>query len=456
MSFLIITIGFMLSISANWSYSYFGLSSFEQIVYHIKVPLEGTNTQFIFDWFKKCGLPAIIFGLCLCWIPKIFSYIILILCIVYGLYKICFFQYVYNQFKQTDFYNQYFKEIEYSSPENKMNLIYIYLESMETTYALKKEGGNSDLELLPFLTELTKANISFSQNDKIGGGKVLTGTGWTTGGIVASSSGLPLIFSLKHKFCKDKVPFMSKVKTLGDILEKDGYKQVFMIGSDASFGGRKSYFEQHGHYEIDDIVKLKEEGKLDENYHEFWGFEDDKLFAFAKDKLTELSNGEKPFNFTMLTVDTHHPYGYQSSKCENKFEDGLSNSIYHTDQNLKQFFEWLEKQDFYSDTVVVIQGDHTSMAAEYIHRNYDSHFDRRIWNTFIHSCVTPNKEKNREFTTMDLFPTVLAALGYKIKDNRAGLGTNLMSEEKTLSEKLTSDYMDSNIRKKSKLYREMM
>ena len=122
MSFLIITIGFMLSISANWSYSYFGLSSFEQIVYHIKVPLEGTNTQFIFDWFKKCGLPAIIFGLCLCWIPKIFSYIILILCIVYGLYKICFFQYVYNQFKQTDFYNQYFKEIEYSSPENKKNL----------------------------------------------------------------------------------------------------------------------------------------------------------------------------------------------------------------------------------------------------------------------------------------------------------------------------------------------
>ena len=45
---------------------------------------------------------------------------------------------------------------------------------------------------------------------KIGGARVLTGTGWTTGGIVASTSGLPLIFSLKHKFCKDKVPFMPK------------------------------------------------------------------------------------------------------------------------------------------------------------------------------------------------------------------------------------------------------
>lgn len=456
MSFLIVTIGFMLAISASWSYSYFGLSSFEQIVYHIKVPLEGTNTQFIFDWFKKCGLPSIIFGLCLSWIPIHFSYVVLIVCILYGLYKICFFSYVYNQFKQTRFYDVYFKDIQYTSPNQKKNLIYIYLESMETTYALKKDGGNSDDELLPFLTKLTKEHISFSQNDKIGGGKVLTGTGWTTGGIVASSSGLPLIFSLKHKFCKEKVPFMPKVTTLGDILEKDGYHQVFMIGSDASFGGRKSYFDQHGHYEIDDIVQLKKEGKLDKNYHEFWGFEDDKLFQFAKEKLTELSLENKPFNFTMLTVDTHHPYGYQSSLCEDKFEDGLSNSIYHMDQNLREFFSWLEIQDFYKDTVVVIQGDHTSMAAEYIHKNYDFHFDRRIWNTFIHSVVRPKQEKNREFTTMDLFPTVLAALGYDIEGNRAGLGTNLMSEEKTITERLSYDFVDKNIRRKSKKYREMM
>ncbi len=456
MSFLIVTIGFMLAISANWSYSYFGLSSFEQIVYHIKVPLEGTNTQFIFDWFKKCGLPAIIFGLCLSWISKMFAYVILIICILYGLYKICFFSYVYNQFKNTDFFDVYLKDIKYTSPEKKKNLIYIYLESMETTYALKEEGGNSDRELLPFLTKLSKNHISFSQNNKIGGGKVLTGTGWTTGGIVASSSGLPLIFSLKHKFCKENVPFMPKVKTLGDILEKDGYHQVFMIGSDASFGGRKSYFDQHGHYEIEDIVQLKKEGKLDKNYHEFWGFEDDKLFQFAKEKISELALEDKPFNFTMLTVDTHHPYGYQSDQCENKFEDGLSNSIYHTDRNLKDFFSWLEKQDFYKDTLVVIQGDHTSMAAEYIHNNYDSHFDRRIWNTFIHSSVYPKQEKNREFTTMDLFPTVLAALGYDIEGNRAGLGTNLMSEEKTLTEQLSYDFVDKHIRRKSKRYREMM
>lgn len=47
MSIFIVTFAFTLAISSKWAYSYFGLSSFEQIVYHIKVPLEGTNTQFI-------------------------------------------------------------------------------------------------------------------------------------------------------------------------------------------------------------------------------------------------------------------------------------------------------------------------------------------------------------------------------------------------------------------------
>ena len=456
MSFIIITIGFTLAISSQWAYSYFGLSSFEQIVYHVKVPLEGTNTQFIFGWMKKCLLPGLIFGLIFSWTSSTFAWIVFILCCIYGLCQIHFFSYVFDQFKTTEFYDQNLKDAQIQSPEKKMNFIHIYLESMETTYAKKEEGGNANQDLIPFLTQLAKENVSFSQNEKIGGARVLTGTGWTTGGIVASTSGLPLIFSLKHKFCKDKVPFMPKVKTLGDILEKDGYNRVFMIGSDATFGGRRSYFEQHGHYDIQDTVSLKEEGILDKDYHEFWGFEDDKLFSFAKDKLTSLSKEGKPFDFEMLTVDTHHPYGYQSKNCKKIYKESLSNSIYHTDENLKDFFAWLKQQDFYENTVIVIQGDHTSMAAEYIHDAYDAGFERRVWNTFIHAQAHTENTKNRDFTTMDFYPTILAALGYKIKGEQLGLGTNLFSDKKTLTEALKASYVDAQIKRKSKTYRNLM
>ena len=249
---------------------------------------------------------------------------------------------------------------------------------------------------------------------------------------------------------------MPGVNTLGDILEKDGYHRVFMIGSDATFGGRRSYFDQHGHYDIQDTVSLKKEGILDKDYHEFWGVEDDKLFEFAKEKILSLSKSSKPFDFEMLTVDTHHPYGYQSKNCKNIFKESLSNSIYHTDENLKDFMEWLKKQDFYKDTVIVIQGDHTSMAAEYIHDTYASNYDRRVWNAFIHSRVKPKKEKNRDFTTMDFYPTILTALGYKIKGDKLGLGTNLFGDKPTLTEEIDANRVDKEIKRNSTFYRRLM
>ena len=48
-NFLLLTVGFVLSNSATWAFAYFGLSCFEQIIFHLKVPVEGTNTQFIRD-----------------------------------------------------------------------------------------------------------------------------------------------------------------------------------------------------------------------------------------------------------------------------------------------------------------------------------------------------------------------------------------------------------------------
>lgn len=63
MSIFIVTFAFTLAISSKWAYSYFGLSSFEQIVYHIKVPLEGTNTQFIFGWIKSVCFQALFLAL---------------------------------------------------------------------------------------------------------------------------------------------------------------------------------------------------------------------------------------------------------------------------------------------------------------------------------------------------------------------------------------------------------
>ena len=58
-------------------------------------------------------------------------------------------------------------------PEQKRNLIYLYLESMESTYADKASGGAFDKNYIPELTQLAADNISFSNSELLGGGQPL-------------------------------------------------------------------------------------------------------------------------------------------------------------------------------------------------------------------------------------------------------------------------------------------
>ena len=57
---------------------------------------------------------------------------------------------------------------------------------------------------------------------------------------------------------------------------------------------------------------------------------------------------------------------------------------------------------------------------------------------------------------MDFYPTILAALGYKIKDDKLGLGTNLFSDQSTLTEELDANLVDKEIKRKSDFYRRLM
>lgn len=449
--------------SARWAFDYFGLSCFEQIPFHLKVSLEGTNKEFIFDWFKMCGTKSVL----LCFLLYIFTYVpllsahvyaytllICILLIVAAGLQVGFFEWIMNQFRKTNLYEKYFvdtKDVHLTFPEKKRNLIVIYVESLETTYTSKKNGGNYPKDLIPELSSLANDYINFSHQKKLGGAQMVAGTGWTTGGLVASSAGVGLTVPLSSKrFTKD-APFLSQIKSLGDILEEQGYNQELCIGSDASFGGRRNYFSQHGNYTIWDTHSAKD--YLPENYQVFWGYEDKKLFEFAKKEITRLSQLDAPFNFQCLTVDTHHPKGYLDENAKEIYPERLSNIIRFESHLIGEFIEWIQDQPFYNNTSIVITGDHTSMAAQYINHTYDKNYQRTTLNVFINSSQKPFKEKNRQFTSFDLFPTILSSLGVKIEGERLGFGTNLFSKKKTLVERMPIKKFDQELRKQSSYYK---
>ena len=70
----------------------------------------------------------------------------------------------------------------------------------------------------------------------------------------------------------------------------------------------------------------------------------------------------------------------------------------------------------------------------------------------IHALAEPVREKNRQFGTIDLFPTTLAALGVKIDGDRLALGTNLFSDQETLTEQFGYEYLAEELQKQSDFY----
>ena len=156
----------------------------------------------------------------------------------------------------------------------------------------------------------------------------------------------------------------------------------------------------------------------------------------------------QPFNFTFLTVDTHHSYGHLCPLCENEPGTRLERVISCADRQAADFVEWFKQQDFYEDTLLVITGDHPRMD-----NGLAAYRQPSVYNCFINSAVSPESStEGRVLTTFDLFPTVLAAMGFTIEGDRLGLGVNLFSDLPTLSEEYGYDWLETEVRKYSYYY----
>ena len=270
----------------------------------------------------------------------------------------------------------------------------------------------------------------------------MDGASWTIAAIMATSSGIPFELPVGTNSMDEQSSFCSGLTTLGDILEEQGYAQEFLCGSDSNFAGRKNYFEQHGNYQIFDLFTARAKGYVPADYNDgWWGYEDKYLFEIAKDEATRLASGDTPFNLTMLTVDLHHVGGKHCDKCGDKYSTNLENVIACNDAQITEFVSWCKKQSWYDDTTIVITGDHPRMDTQLV--DGLEKYDRTIYNCFINSSVEAKRgTKNRELTTVDIFPTTLAALGYKIEGDRLGLGTNAFSNKETLAEKHGYDWLN--------------
>lgn len=447
----------------RWLFHTWSALAMDEILFHLSASLKGTNPEIIQAYLLHYGIYAVLvfalFVISLILSKRNRLLKILLICfwialslglLEYSLYDLdqrtglrdYLIQSNAPAQEQTgDFIYDHYVDagaVEITFPEKKRNLIYIYLESMETTYADQKSGGAFSKNAIPELTKLAIDHEDFSgSSDLLNGGVSLPGTTWTMGAMFGQSTGVPLKLPISGLQVESQIisNFFPSLTALGDVLQNEGYHQVLMIGSDSSFGGRKAFFDTHGSFDIFDYTTAKEKSLIPDNYFVFWGFEDAKLFSFAKDELKTLANREEPFNLTLLTVDTHFEDGYVCQLCKKDFGDNqYANVMACSSRQVSAFVKWIQEQDFYENTTIVLCGDHPTMDTDFC-SSVPSDYQRKVYTAVINSPVKPvDPDRVRLYSTMDLYPTTLASLGAVIRGNRLGLGTNLFSLSDTLLE----------------------
>lgn len=79
----------------------------------------------------------------------------------------------------------------------------------------------------------------------------------------------------------------------------------------------------------------------------------------------------------------------------------------------------------------------------------DPDYERKTYTCYINAAAEPATDQKRTFSTLDNFPTTLAAMGVKIEGDRLALGTNLFSDRPTLTEEVGLDNENRELEKKS-------
>lgn len=151
--------------------------------------------------------------------------------ILFGCYYLGVIEYYKQQKDVSTLFEEYYvsgKDVEITFPEDKRNLIYIYLESMETTNFTKENGGIMDKSYTPNLEKLALENTNFSNTSSIGGAIAANNSGWTIAALVAQTSGIPLKVFYGNQY-RDFGESLPGVYNLGDILKDNGYNNYFLL-----------------------------------------------------------------------------------------------------------------------------------------------------------------------------------------------------------------------------------
>lgn len=342
---------------------------------------------------------------------------------------------------------RYVAPVIQAAPADPPNLLVLYLESLERTYADRDRFGDAYAPL----AELGERGVVFE------GVRQLDNTGWTMAGMIASQCGTPLMpAGLLHDSQFEPLErVVPGVDCLGDLLQEQGYALSYLGGASTRFAGKGRFYTGHG------VTRVRGRETLsprleDPDYLNSWGLYDDSLYDFTLEEIRRREAEGGPWGVIALSLGTHPPAGYPARACEaRQGEHDGEDILYAVECSAwlaRRLVERLEAEGLLDNTLVVLASDHLTMRVS----AWDELIAGPRANTFmlLHNDLIPRR-LDREGSTLDVLPTVLEAMGFRVENHHAGLGVSLLSREPTLVERHGLEAINARMQEETALQRRL-
>jgi len=352
-------------------------------------------------------------------------------------YSICrFIKYEYFS-EPSIVYEKYYvssKNSKIIPPPKEQNLILLILESMEFTFSnlenyISKRETKEEYNWIPELSMLASENVSFTN---FRNGYCMD---YSIGSVVAMMYGVP------------KKNMYDNIYSLGKILKSNNYTNFVFEGADIAYGYLDLFLNANGfegHIYGKNSLKnnpivLNSKSKPWDTERGKWGIHDRDLFAICKEKFPKYFQ-HQPFFGIIITSYTHF--------ATDETEEIIELNYREASQLVYDFVTWVQRSPVGNNTTIIIVGDHVRMGNFLMEIPTET---RNIYNVFINPKIKPF-EKNRKFWSMDMLPTILESIGFKIQGHRLGLGTSVFSKEPTLLECIGDENLRNELRKRNQYH----
>lgn len=351
-----------------------------------------------------------------------------------------------NSGKSVSLYD-YYSPVDIVEVKGKkpLNFIHIFLESAEKTFENKDVFGS----VMDPVSQLR--STAFSANNLV----QVKNTGWSMAGIVSTYCGVPLsaLGPIKKNLFGRLDSILPSGKCIGDVLKPYNYDLTFLDGATITFGGLDKFFNGHGFNQLigfDEGPEYFAERLDPELFKErtLWGWHDDYIFDASLELLKEKQKRDNPFGLVIRSVGGHFPIGHVAPRCKNNPEieavaAGISRGLKCANTLFRDFYDKALEQGLLKNTILIVQSDHLMMKSD-----LSKHL-KKLDRTNLFLMLGDGVEvggNSRLASMIDVYPTILEALGFELKDHRAGLGYSLLSKEKTLVDRLGIDALNKMIK----------